>query len=459
MGKKIFLKLFLLVFFYFTTSCIYLVSAAEPGEFFDSLNSSSCVYFDFNSSQLRDDAKPVLDEIAALMKEHTYSKLEVIGYCDSIGTNEYNLELSRKRASEVVNYLILKGCNPLNLVAMGLGKSGPVSTNSTAEGRQKNRRVEFYWIEEPVVKLEELDANGTIKPISRDETNMEFNVNDKDGNPITDVKEENINAVLKWKTDKEDSVEGRIRLIPIDDRKKIAVALTMDYSGSMWDLNESPNAPKTAKIMGIEKAVTEFIDGMNSSIYAMIIKFGTGIEVVQRYTNDVNLLRKAVLERSHNMGWTALFKSIHIAMTDTVFSYDPTFMKTVIAFTDGEENHSGRITLDSVINKANILGIRVYTVGMLDRIKHSDPPGNRSRDESDLVTIVNLTGGFYNYAPDIQTLSPIYLAIINQIKNSYTVSILWNQSNLPPKGTPVKAVVTIKMKNRIKSITKNYVIE
>jgi hypothetical protein len=457
MNIKIFLKLFLFTFI--TCSSLRVFAGSESAAFLDSLNSLSRIYFDFNSCELRDEAKPVLDEIALIMKEHSYSRLEIIGYCDGIGTFEYNLELSKKRAAAVANYLISKGCNPGNIVAVGLGKSSPVSTNSTSEGRQKNRRVEFRWIEEPIVKYEELDANGVIKLINREEVSMEFNVNDKDGNPVTDVKEENINAVLKWKTDKADSTSGTLRLIPIDDRKKIAVALTMDYSGSMWDLNEKPNPPKTAKILGIEKAVTEFISQMNSSIYAMIVKFGTDIQVVQKYTNDRVLLEKAVGQYSHNMGWTALFKSIHVCMTDTVFSYDPTFMKTVIAFTDGEENRSGRITIDSVTNKANSLGIRIYTVGMLDRVEHSTPPGFISKDERDLVEIAEKTGGFYNYAPDAQTLAPIYTTIINQIKNSYTVSILWNQSKLPPKGTPVKAVVTIKMKNRIKSITRDYVIE
>jgi hypothetical protein len=386
-------------------------------------------------------------------------RLEITGHSDNTGSFDFNLRLSVKRAKNVMMYLISKGCSPEHLSAFGKSYSFPVSDNRTRSGRQQNRRVEFRWIETPVVKFEELDANGQLIAVNRTEMKMEFNANDKDSSAITNINEENISAILKWKTDKQDSAKGNIRLIPIDDRKNIAVALTMDYSGSMWDLNDKPNPPKTAKILGIERGVMEFINNMNSNIYAMIIKFGTETEIVERYTNDVSRLRLAVTNHSFNRGWTALYKSIHISLTDTTFSSDPTFMKTIIAFTDGAENRSGAITIDSVIGKANEKGIRVYTIGMLDKVKHSFPPGQQSRDERDLVTIANQTGGFYNYAPDEKNLSGVYKLLINQIKNSYSVSIYWNEEKLPPKGTPVKAVVTLRIKNRIKQITKDYVIQ
>jgi outer membrane protein OmpA-like peptidoglycan-associated protein len=64
-------------------------------------------------------------------------------HTDSNGSNEYNKELSRKRAQSVVDYLIGNGIDPTRLSAQGFGEEYPVSTNDTPEGREENRRVEF----------------------------------------------------------------------------------------------------------------------------------------------------------------------------------------------------------------------------------------------------------------------------------------------------------------------------
>ncbi len=70
-------------------------------------------------------------------------KLEIEGYTDSIGSEEYNQTLSEKRAASVRDYLMSSGVSIDNVSARGLGKSDPVADNSTAAGRKQNRRVEM----------------------------------------------------------------------------------------------------------------------------------------------------------------------------------------------------------------------------------------------------------------------------------------------------------------------------
>jgi outer membrane protein OmpA-like peptidoglycan-associated protein len=67
----------------------------------------------------------------------------VEGHTDSIGSDEYNMKLSQRRADAVRDYLTSNGIPQTNVQAIGLGKDGPVASNDTAAGRQQNRRVEM----------------------------------------------------------------------------------------------------------------------------------------------------------------------------------------------------------------------------------------------------------------------------------------------------------------------------
>jgi hypothetical protein len=82
-----------------------------------------------------------------------------------------------------------------------------------------------------------------------------------------------------------------------------------------------------------------------------------------------------------------------------------------------------------------------------------------SPGEADLVEISKRTGGFYYWARDPSMLPTIYKQIYEQIMKSYSVSIMWKGNNLPPKGTPVIAVVRVNVKGVIRTIFKKYVIE
>ena len=70
-------------------------------------------------------------------------KIEVAGHTDAHGSVEYNQRLSENRARAVVEYLVSHGIDPHRLTFKGYGKSRPIDTNTTDEGRSRNRRVEF----------------------------------------------------------------------------------------------------------------------------------------------------------------------------------------------------------------------------------------------------------------------------------------------------------------------------
>jgi outer membrane protein OmpA-like peptidoglycan-associated protein len=101
------------------------------------------VNFDFNKATLRPDAKPVIDQVAALLKNDAALKLEVDGYTDNVGADDYNVKLSQARAAAVVAALKTEGADVSRLSSNGFGPANPIADQSTAEGRAKNRRVEL----------------------------------------------------------------------------------------------------------------------------------------------------------------------------------------------------------------------------------------------------------------------------------------------------------------------------
>ncbi|MDR3416805.1 MAG: OmpA family protein [Nevskia sp.] len=101
------------------------------------------VDFEFNSAKLTAPAQQTLDEVATALVAQPELNVEVQGHTDSVGKAAYNLRLSQKRADAVKAYLVGKGVNGSHLVAKGYGKTKPIASNDTVEGRAQNRRVEF----------------------------------------------------------------------------------------------------------------------------------------------------------------------------------------------------------------------------------------------------------------------------------------------------------------------------
>jgi len=101
------------------------------------------IYFDFDSTILKPSSYPALDSLVMTLRQFPEYRVEIVGHTDSLGSDEYNLQLSQDRAEAVRQYLIQKGMNATMLRAEGMGNSRPLRSNDSEEGRQKNRRVEF----------------------------------------------------------------------------------------------------------------------------------------------------------------------------------------------------------------------------------------------------------------------------------------------------------------------------
>ncbi len=101
------------------------------------------VLFDFNKATLKPDARVRLAKVAGIIMAYPDLKLEIDGYTDSIGSDEYNRELSQQRADTVRSFLVSQGVPDNNVITRGFGKEDPVASNETAAGRQLNRRVEM----------------------------------------------------------------------------------------------------------------------------------------------------------------------------------------------------------------------------------------------------------------------------------------------------------------------------
>ena len=101
------------------------------------------VFFDFDKSVLKPESFPELKRVIAMMKEKETVQVELAGHTDAIGTDEYNLELSERRANAVGTYLVNNGIAKERISIMFFGESRAIDSNETKEGRKKNRRVEF----------------------------------------------------------------------------------------------------------------------------------------------------------------------------------------------------------------------------------------------------------------------------------------------------------------------------
>ncbi len=102
------------------------------------------VNFEFDRSDLRPAGRAALSGVADRLGECSSVQVRIVGHTDWIGSEAYNLGLSRRRAQAVLDFLVARGLSPARLATEGRGESEPVATNETAEGRAANRRVELH---------------------------------------------------------------------------------------------------------------------------------------------------------------------------------------------------------------------------------------------------------------------------------------------------------------------------
>jgi outer membrane protein OmpA-like peptidoglycan-associated protein len=103
----------------------------------------SDVLFDSGSATLKPGAREKLARISGILVTHADLRLAVEGYTDNVGANDYNQELSERRAQSVRAYLVEQKIGAETIATAGFGEDKPVATNGTAAGRQQNRRVEL----------------------------------------------------------------------------------------------------------------------------------------------------------------------------------------------------------------------------------------------------------------------------------------------------------------------------
>lgn len=117
-----------------------------PQEIKDKMKDLSSALFAFDKFDISPKAQTILNDVATWLKKNPQMKCELSGHTDGKGSVAYNQKLSEQRAQAVYDYLVKAGVSSDNLTWKGYGKSEPIATNDTAEGRQLNRRVELRLI-------------------------------------------------------------------------------------------------------------------------------------------------------------------------------------------------------------------------------------------------------------------------------------------------------------------------
>ena len=104
------------------------------------------IYFDHDKSEIRPEHYEYLNEMARILDGIHDLRVEVIGHTDAVGTDEYNVGLSKRRAQAIKDYFKSRGIEPDKLEIDFKGERQPVDSNNTSEGKQRNRRVDFRFI-------------------------------------------------------------------------------------------------------------------------------------------------------------------------------------------------------------------------------------------------------------------------------------------------------------------------
>ena len=121
----------------------------------------SDVLFDTGSTTLKPGAREKLAKISGILLAHKGLTLQIEGHTDSVGTDDFNQQLSERRSDSVRDFLAEQGVAGSTMAARGFGKTQPVASNDTAEGRQRNRRVELVVNGDAIGKTTPVAANST----------------------------------------------------------------------------------------------------------------------------------------------------------------------------------------------------------------------------------------------------------------------------------------------------------
>jgi OOP family OmpA-OmpF porin len=105
------------------------------------------IQFKLDSAEIKESSMIILDLAAAILSENPEIRVQIEGHTCDLGTPEYNLHLSQRRAESTKEYLVSRGISPSRMEAIGKGEDYPITSNANEMEREQNRRIEFMVIE------------------------------------------------------------------------------------------------------------------------------------------------------------------------------------------------------------------------------------------------------------------------------------------------------------------------
>ncbi|MCH2109972.1 MAG: OmpA family protein [Polyangiaceae bacterium] len=125
------------------------------------------ILFEVRKAEIREESFGLMEEIAEVLKKNPQiKKVSIEGHTDSVGSDQYNQDLSDKRSKAVMQWLVDHGVEADRLEAQGHGETQPIADNETDEGKEKNRRVEFNILEQEVTQTKvEITHDGKEKVV------------------------------------------------------------------------------------------------------------------------------------------------------------------------------------------------------------------------------------------------------------------------------------------------------
>jgi len=211
------------------------------------------VAFDTNEYEVNDEYFDVLKEAADVIMAYPKSKAQIEGHTDDVGDDEYNLELSKKRANAVRTYLIENfDIEPGRLIAVGFGETQPIASNQTTEGRQKNRRVDIVLLpgDDSVKEPPRIHKNESIPREAEIPTDISSEEKNTQKNDIDSSKQTFVIQVGTYR--QKINAETVVKIIEkLELNKRIWVSEAL-IRGSIWhrvmvgDFNDRTSVQKVA---------------------------------------------------------------------------------------------------------------------------------------------------------------------------------------------------------------------
>lgn len=329
------------------------------------------------------------------------------------------IEIDTRSMTEVNPYDLTYTDGKLYTVSIALSELGEDYTyyfeakdinGIQAIGEPTHKKV-GYMKEGPIVDNTPLVAINQIDRGGFPEINCYVTVTDQAGDHLGGLDSDSFTVT------EEGVSQTPITVTPPPLTIPLSTALVMDYSGSMSD----------ADVINAEAAANTFVNKMDNTERAAIIKFDETVSLIQGFTSNKGLLRGAI-STPYSRGATAFYDAVYLGLTETANQQG---RKAIVAFTDGMDN-SSTYTAGKVVAYANNNSIPVFTIGL------------GSVDEQVLSSLAQGTGGKYYYAPTSAELVAIFEEISAALSNQYMIS--YNTTNSTPDGQLRDVTINVEYK-------------